>query len=448
MSEYLLDKISPFVEIAMKQGANEVELFAVHQDDKSVNLETNELKSAVAGILQGVGIRVLVNKSLGFVAVNSLEKSKLEEGLRDAISIAKVTPAMDHYSLPIPKKIDSIKNLFDESVSNISMDEVIQYGNDLLTVTKGMDPRISIQSGAFSASVLTKAIVSSTGIEVSEKKSNLTWQIWGWAVDGEDIGSFEAELNSVVRTTDVDIHDTAESFAKKALQNLGAIKTDPFKGTAVLSPYALLDLFHIIAVAASATEIQSGQSYLQDRLGEEIAVEELSISDDGTLPSSVSSSSFDREGHPHTGLEIIDKGVFKGILYNVFSANKAGLQSTGHAGGIFRTTPNIAPTNLEVHAGNQSLDEIFEELNHAVYIQRVSASPDYTSGNFSAVVKGGRLIEKGSLTKTLKEITAVGNIFEGLKNISAISKEQKHIRSPDICWLIPYIRMDNLDFAT
>ncbi|MFW9932790.1 MAG: metallopeptidase TldD-related protein, partial [Candidatus Thorarchaeota archaeon] len=143
--------------------------------------------------------------------------------------------------------------------------------------------------------------------------------------------------------------------------------------------------------------------------------------------------------------------VFKSVLHNAFTANKAGLSSSGHASGGFRTSPSISGTNLEVQAGNKTLENLISEIDRGVYIQRISAAPDYTTGDFSGVVKGGRLIENGEITTTLKEMTAVGNTFEALKNISGMTKERKNLRTlqaPLGVWLLPFIRIENLDFAT
>ena len=80
-------------------------------------------------------------------------------------------------------------------------------------------------------------------------------------------------------------------------------------------------------------------------------------------------------------------------------------------------------------------------------INRISASPDAISGDFSAALKGAQLIENGEVTDTLREITAVGNIFTNLNTITGISKEQKANRFGQI-WLVPYIVMDELKFVS
>ncbi|MHA2426204.1 MAG: TldD/PmbA family protein, partial [Candidatus Thorarchaeota archaeon] len=354
------------------------------------------------------------------------------------------------------KKIQSIGNLYDSNVDEIQMEEVIDITKVLLSSIREADSRLTVDSAGVEARSEVRSIVSSKGMDFEEKNTSMTWGIFGWAVDGEDIGTFQGENDSVVALKELNHVDGAASFSTKAINSLNARKTEAFKGCALFSPEAVQDLLDIVLLAALGATIQGGNSYLQDKIGEAIAHKSLTIAEDGTIPNSVSSKSFDREGVPPKPMQIVDSGVFKEVLHNAFTANKAGLESTGHAYGTYRTAPNTQPTNIEVFGGTKSLDDMISEIDSGIYVQRISAMPDPASGDFSAVVKGGKLIEKGELTDTLKELTCSGNVFEGIKNISSISKDRKQFRSPGdsqfsyraSSWLVPYIRIENLDFAS
>jgi PmbA protein len=450
MTEDILSIIKPLVKKAEKAGAHEAEFYALNRNEKVVNFENNALKSANSSIVQGVGIRVLVNKSLGFTSVNSFDSSKISEALEDAISIAKTTPTEDHYSLSPSMKLKSVKGLFDDETANLSMTQVIDRGKDLLKHIAEADSRLSVESGRTLSSVNEYAIATSTGIESIEKKSTFSWDLIGWALDGDDIGSFVGDGETSISVADNDLESGANNFAKNALQNLGAQKGEAFKGTAVFSQEAVQSLLNLLITSSMATVMHAGSSFLQDKLGASIATSDLTVEDNGLVPGSPNSSSFDREGVPRNPLTLVDSGVFKGFLYNTFTANKDDLASTGHASGGFRSAPNIGPTNIEIQPGKQSYNELLSEVDRGVYIQRVSMSPDITSGDYSGVIKGGQLIEKGETVKTLKEMTVTSNLFEDLKNITGISKELKLLRSRYVTgsWSVPFLRIENLDFAT
>ena len=444
----VLSLIRPLVSVAEKEGADEAEIFAQTRHQKIVSFENNALRTAISSIVEGIGIRVLVNKAVGFTSVNSYDKKRVMEGVQNAISIARITPPEEHYFLPESRKISVLKDIYDESVATLSMADIIEYGKHLLKCISDFDSRISVDSGEFSSKIDEYAIATSNGIELNEKKSCLNWYSFGWAVDGTDIGTVELEYDYAVSPADLDLETGAKMFGQRVIQNLGAEKTEGFKGPAIFSPEAVADLMNMLMQSANAVEIQSGSSFLQDKLGENIAVSDLTITDNGKAAKRTTSSSFDREGVPRTSLDILDSGVFKGILYNTFAANKDGLESTGHASGGFRTAPNISGTNIEIQKGNVKLDDMVSEINRGIFIQRIAMAPDITSGNYSGVLKGGRLIENGEIKMTLKEITVAGNLYECLKKIIGISKEQKVLRGLSTSWLVPYMRIDDLDFST
>lgn len=447
MSDEILGLIEPFVDKALKMGASEVELFAQRTHELAVNYESNHLKTATSSILEGVGIRVLVNKQLGFASVNSLASENIERGIRDALSIAKNAPPVEHYSLPEQDKITKVSGLFDPAVEELTMADVLDYANRLLTGARSFDPRISVDSGSFGALSSSHAITTSKGTALSEKRTRIEWMIFGMAVDGDDVGSFDYSFDATTSVSDADIEHTITDFGEKVVGNLGAVKSEPFEGPAVFTPDALIGLVEVLVASATATQVQAGSSYLADRLGEQVAVPELTIIDDGALNGEVGSASFDREGVSHRRVPIVEDGVFKTVLYDAFTANKEGLSSTGHATGSFRTAPSISSTNLIIDSGDYSIDEIISDIKVGVLIPRVSAFPDPVSGDFTGPIKGGQLIKDGEVTSTLKEITITGNLFEGLKNIEAISKERKALRYQESSMLAPYAKMSGMKFA-
>ncbi len=448
MDDKILTVLDSILNKAFKLDVDEIELFAQRKTEKKVFLESNFLKSAITSRLEGVGVRVIRNKSLGFVSVNSFNKSKILEGIKEAIAIAKVTPQEIYNHLPNKQITKEILDLFDTSFDSFTMDDLISIGDNCLSRINDIDSRINIESAEFRATKLETAIINSNGIENSETKSNYSWDIAGMAIDGNDIGSWDIVSDSVTKAKDIDMESSVNKFSKKVLGNLNAKKIDSFVGTMILSPDAAFDLLSIVIDSASAYPIQQGGSYLQDKLGDKIAINDFSIIDNGSLRNSSSSSSFDREGLPHKELKIIDKGIFTGILYNSLTANKENIQSTGHASGDFRSIPQIAATNLSILAGNKTIDNLISEIDKGIYVKRVSTSPDYVSGDFSAVLKGSHLIKNGEKQNILKEITATGNIYNCLEEIIALSKELFALRYGYVTFTTPIIAINNINFAS
>ncbi len=454
IGERLVDFIRPFVKRALTLGADEVEVFAEQARSHTVNLENSALKSVVGSVLQGVGIRILKDKSLGFVSVNSFDTKRVEKGLLDALSIAKSTPSADYYLLPEPKPINSMPTLCDKEIDTLSTEDILNIGNRIIDTAKGFDERVTIGSMSFlTAKSTDRAIASSRGIEAEYKKTLLQWLLFGMAVDDDNVGSFNYMYYSVTNLSDADIEGTTDLFSERVLQNLGAKKGKRFSGPAILTPEAMSDLLVVLQRSASANQIQSGSSFLADRLGEQVAVDDITVVDDGTLPTRAGSSPFDREGVPHQRHSIVESGVFKGALFDAFSANRENLDSTGHASGSYRQAPHIGVTNIDVSAGDASLEEMIADVKKGILIPRVSAFPDPVSGVFAGPIKGGQLIENGAITNTLKEIQVTGRFFDMLKNVSMMSKERRIMSTSSFMGpqestiRLPYFKVEGLEFS-
>ena len=100
--------------------------------------------------------------------------------------------------------------------------------------------------------------------------------------------------------------------------------------------------------SASAFAIESGNSFLVDKLGKKVAVDRFSVDDWGVYAHGLGGRVFDDEGMPTGKNEIIRDGIFSTMLHNSSTAKKFGKEkSTGNAGII---APR--PTSLAFSAGD------------------------------------------------------------------------------------------------
>ncbi|MER3407992.1 MAG: hypothetical protein C4292_04340 [Nitrososphaera sp.] len=86
---------------------------------------------------------------------------------------------------------------------------------------------------------------------------------------------------------------------------------------------------------------------------------------------------------------------------------------------------------------------MISEIKQGVLISRFSGNVNPVNGDFSGVVKGGRLVQRGELGGAVKEVMVAGNVFECLKNLTGVSKERKVIHSS----ILPYMRFAGVSFT-
>jgi len=412
-----------------KLGADESEGFVKKQRTVEIVLERGEIQNERMKIQQGIGIRVIKDKSLGFAYASTLNRRVLRETCKEAFSLARVSPKNpDWVSLPYPKKIPPTpEGLYDDDLASLSPDEVLNIAIRGYDAVKEVDPRVSIDDGKLSAVLVEVAIVNSNGISLEGKGTAVSFFLVCIAKESGESSSFAYEYEVSRTLKGFSAEKVGELSARKALMSLGAKKVKPFKGEALLSPDVAADvLFSSVISSVNADNVQRGRSLWADKIGGNVSDGKLSVTDNGLLPYGLGSSPFDAEGVPSQKTLLIDGGVLKNFLYDSYTANKVKTESTGNAvRGSYSSLPSISISNLIIDAGTKSLDDLISEIDKGIIINRFSGTVAAESGEFSGVAKQASYVENGEVKFPLRETMISGNAFSSLKNIVEIGKERR-----------------------
>lgn len=436
------------IDRAKAAGADEAEAIAGYHRNVETRLENNDVHTAQTTDETVFGLRVFVNRSLGFITTNRIDSATIDDCIREAMAQAAAMPPDPFNELPAPGEVLPIEGLFDQATSEITVSETTELAAELVARTRARDERIRIDSGGVSTNTWAAALASTTGVRAVESGTAAEGHLFGMAVDGDEVASFDYDGDAAhdftgMRTA---VADAVERFADKCLSGLGATAGRSFKGSVVLSPEVVGEfiLGNLIGTM-SADGVRKGRSPLAGKLGTKIAVDGFTLIDDGTRPGGMRSSAFDREGTPIRRHVLIDGGMLRTYLYNHYEARAAGngAASTGHAGGGAASLPGISPVQLELAAGDTALDDMFATDGPVVHVGRFSGSTNPITGDFSGVVKNGFLIENGR-RRPIKETLMAGNLFTLLESITAISRERRVLGGAAI---LPTIRAEGVSIT-
>ncbi len=438
----LLEIAERGVEIARRRGADAVEVFAESDRSASVELQKDDIHTAATADEVSIGVRVLRGGALGFATVNAAER--LADACDDALAMAAAAPPDPRNAIgePAPEPLRPLEREPDPAVGELSIGRLVELSAGLLERVRALDRRVRVDSGGVGAGVSARAIATSTGIRASEEHAGAQGYLFGMAVDGDDVGSFDSHGQAVLRAAALEgeLERVAERFVERCLGALGARPGESFRGPVVLSPevvrsFVLSDLL----AALSARAVRTGRSPLAGRVGEAIAVPELTVVDDARLAEGTASSAFDREGTPTGRTPLVEEGVLRGFLYDVYEARAAGVRPTGHARGGAASQPAIGVSNLIVSPGRASPEEL-SRGKRVVLVSRFSGSSNPITGEFSGVVKGGFLLREGERTP-IRETLIAGNLYELLRRVSAVSAEREVIFGR--AW-VPALRVEDV----
>jgi PmbA protein len=440
----MLDVLRYAIKEAEAQGADDAEAYAAVSAESEVFIENNDLKQAKSQAISSIGIRVLLNGSLGFYSVNRLSKDDVKRAVSMAIKVARVSPKDRYNSLPRRSKLRLLRGIYDRKAESFEASDAAGLAAEMLQAAKSYDSRVSVDSGNLASAVATHALANSNGTELKERISTFSWSIMGMAIEDSNVSSFDFQSGGSHFVKNIDARRTAVEFAETVVNSLGPQRITSFRGEMLLTPSAVNELVEeVISYSINSDTVQKKSSQFAGKLGKKVSSELLAVEDDATNTEGLGAASFDREGVPHRRNVVIEKGMLKKFLYNTYTAHKDGVRSTGNAGGSTSSPPSVSATNFIIQPGRSSLDALVSEMENGIIISRFSGNVNPVNGDFSGVVKGGRLVKNGEIRHAVKEVMMAGNVFDALRHLTGVSREQKAIFDS----ILPHMRFDNVSFT-
>jgi len=210
------------------------------------------------------------------------------------------------------------------------------------------------------------------------------------------------------------LEEIAKVASGRILRKLGAVKPKSCEVPVVFSPEMARSFLGQLSSALLGENVFRQQSFLADKVGQAIANPQVQLSDSPLLPGKLGSRSYDHEGVQSKPLSLIEDGVLCNLMLSTYAANKLGLRSTGHSGGI---------SNLVLQPGAYTEEELIESVEDGLYLTFLSGQgANITTGDYS---RGGQgiWIRNGKLAEPVSEFTIASTFLEMLGNLTMLGKE-------------------------
>jgi PmbA protein len=203
----------------------------------------------------------------------------------------------------------------------------------------------------------------------------------------------------------------------------------------LFSSDSLYSLMWRIKSAINGYNLYQELSPISKKLNEKLFSEKLTIIDD-PLINSAFARPFDDEGVVTKRREIIKNGVLKNFMYDLSSGGRAKEEPTGNGfkremflqNDSIALKPSVDFCNPCIVSGEESLEDIIKSMDEGIIVKFVlgAHSGNILQGEYSMNVGIGFYVKDGKILGRVIDSMVSGNIYEDLKNISAISnKAQK-----------------------
>ena len=408
--------------LAEKKGLKDVDVVVERSEALDVEIQEGKVEKVEQSTSLGLGVRVLDGGRTGLASTERLSSESIQHAFENACENAKPQDPTEVKMLDAPAEIpDSASlELYNPDLDQLNTEDLTELGMSMEDAVKAADKRVvSIPYLGVSRGRKESLLLSSRGVSYSKQ----TNEVAAWCGPLlQDADSRKSGMQ-IYHRREWDPHvgkRIAEEAVEKAAELLKASPISGGKLPVVLDENMAPRFLGMFFGAFSAESAQRGMSRLQERLGETIAIPELTLLDDPHRKGANRSRFLDAEGFLTKALPLIEDGVFRNFLYHVESASKENKSSTGHAVRGYSGGISTGSHNLVWPGGEYSLEQLCSLNNKCLLVTQLEgqAGCNPVSGDISIGVQGF-LLENGLRIQPVDSITLAGNFFDVLQNIQA-----------------------------
>ncbi len=408
----------------LRNGADEAEVYVQSSRNLSVRVRNGDIETVQEAAAGGVGFRVLVDGRMGFSHCNDFSDRALEDTLSHAVAFAKLTTPDEFNALPGNRPHQDVAGLYDPEIARVAMDTKISMALELEALAME-DARVTHSSGAsFGERESEMFIANSHGMLKSNKTSSCSIGVSVVAEKGDQRNTGGESCSRRFFSDLKSLDEIAAEASRKSWEMLDPRMVRTQRAPVIFHRSVSRSLIGGIISAIQGDRVLQGASFLQDYLNQQFATNMLTITDDATLPKGLSSKPFDGEGVPAGKRVLVENGVLKGFLYNTYSANRAGVESTGNASrGGFTSLPGIGTHNLYVNPGQHSYDEIIANTRRGLLLTGITGyGVNAVSGAYSGGASGF-WIEDGRIVHPVQGLTIAGHARDIFNDIDMMADD-------------------------
>ena len=406
---------------ATAMGIEEYELYYQAGESTSISAFQHEINQFTSSTEGGVCFRCIVSGKMGYASTEELSEEAAASIVARAADNASVLEAEEPVFLGEGGK--SYAKLEREPYGMPATEALISKVLETQEQIYAANPAVidgSSTQGIAERSIT--AIYNSRGLDLRSETTLAGLVVAAVVSNGKEMANdYQIKLGAL---DTIDTENLTKKAAETALGKLGGDVAPTGQYPVVFDPEAKSDLLATFSGVFSAENAQKGLSKLADKEGKTVASQAVTLVDDPFHPESPVQRTFDAEGSPTFCKQIIEKGEFRTLLYNLKTAAVAGKETTGNASKAGYDSPvGIRPFTMYLAPGEITEEELLKKAGNGVYINSLGglhAGANPVSGDFS-LQSAGFMIENGKKTTAVKSFTVAGNFYDLLKNVTAVA---------------------------
>jgi TldD protein len=420
---------------ALEKGGDFADVYVENRISRRILMEESKFKSAVFGISQGAGVRVISGDKTGFAYTDELKDEKLMRAAEIASFVAVGNKSVGPISVKKENRESYVTvKLPLENIADEKRIDVMKRANQ---AALDYDSRIQMASISYYDEVRGRTLANSEGLLLSDELPLLFFivQTLGVGNNTRHMGRERLSRHSGFEMFDeVTPEEVAQTCARESIAMLEA-KDAPagIMDVVMQNGWGGVLVHEAVGHPLEGDIIARKIGAFTGKLGKKVASDVFTMVDDGTLPNFRGTTNFDDEGTQMRRNVLIKDGVLVKFMTDILSAKQLKMDRTGNGRReSFRYLPIPRMTNTFIEAGKDKPEDILASTKSGLYVQSLSGgSVNPITGMFNFTCREAYMIENGKKTTPVKGATLIGNCLDVISNIDAVGDNLDF--GPGIC---------------
>jgi predicted Zn-dependent protease len=424
------------------KGMDHAETYVVRSVTHSAYIDGGKISNIESKIDSGMSVRVALNNKLGRACATLSDKDSAASCVKTAMRTSSFSPENNGFKgYPVPSEPSvKVDGIFDKRIENAADGEL----KDILSSVIGAC-RSEIPRGQLRLAVIESAVANTNGV-LTTHKGTMMYGHFTSMFRGARNGEGTESVHGV--SLSIDPEFIGRELDRKARASASA---GSFNGketmTMILPPCELGDMMMSSAGSAlNGENVFYKQSAWTDMLGETVASNRLTITDDPSVPGPLCSQ-FDDEGTPAQRKVLVDNGILKSFIRDSFTGESTGnglRRDETDPQNIYNAAVSIKPMNMIVSPGRYTQEDIIAQTDNGILVEKFAwPEADPLTGRFGLEVRCGHMIRNGKITGVVNNALLMGNMFDALKNIQLVGNNAKNTG----CVTVPAISFSGVELV-
>lgn len=389
---------------------------------KKINLENLNTKEFIENESFGIGIRIIVNKKIGFLSLNDFSKykEKIEELIENTKKIDKKTDFKNYSKI---KDKDIVKYKCFDNIKDSEKIKILKEINKKY-YNKANDYLKIINSEIMYNEVITEKYFLTNDSEIYQKRP---YSIMYSQMTGKKNNKIESNLSRQGFLGGLEKNIFKEDIFKenkKTLTELISSKPCPANISDIILHPSVSDLLAHEAIGHScegdalitnSTVLKKGLKVSNNK--------NVSVTDNPEIKE-FGYFKYDDEGTKAKKTKLIEKGVVNDFLTNIVSATKLKTKSNGSArADNYYSMPIVRMSNTYFEKGNEKIEDMLKNFNGYLLKGFSGGQVDPNVGTFMFGIKQAYKYKNGKIEEKYKQASISGNILNYLYKITEVSNK-------------------------